>query len=122
MSSAADNFHPGFSPESSLMLLLLAGLLACAASVEPSHRLDSGIKVIRMLFPQMETSTHSYGNSTGLSPVSLLIPIPETNYRAKITELISNASIFQSTTCTWRLLQLNNFFLVPHYNTVLQRH
>jgi hypothetical protein len=37
MSLAADNFHPGFSPESSLMLLSLAGLLACAASVEPSR-------------------------------------------------------------------------------------
>jgi hypothetical protein len=32
MSSAADNFHPGFSPESSLMLLSLAGLLAHASS------------------------------------------------------------------------------------------
>jgi hypothetical protein len=37
MSSAADNFHPGFSPESSLMLLSLAGLLACAASFKPSR-------------------------------------------------------------------------------------
>lgn len=38
MSPAADNFHPGFSPESSLMFLSLAGLLACATSVEPSRR------------------------------------------------------------------------------------
>jgi hypothetical protein len=37
MSSAADNFHPGFSPESSLMLLSLAGLLARATSVGPSR-------------------------------------------------------------------------------------
>jgi hypothetical protein len=37
MSSAADNFHPGFSPESSLMLLSLAGLLARAASFKPSR-------------------------------------------------------------------------------------
>jgi hypothetical protein len=37
MSSAADNFHPGFSPESSLMSLSLAGLLARATSVEPSR-------------------------------------------------------------------------------------
>jgi hypothetical protein len=37
MSCAADNFHPGFSPESSLMSLSLAGLLARAASLEPSR-------------------------------------------------------------------------------------
>jgi hypothetical protein len=39
MSPAADDFHPGFSPESSLMLLSLAGLLACAASFKPSRLL-----------------------------------------------------------------------------------
>ena len=70
-SSAADNFHPGFSPESSLMLLSLAGLLARAASVNlPMMWNHSGIEVTNVLF-----STYSYGNSTGFSPVSLLIPI-----------------------------------------------
>jgi hypothetical protein len=37
MSSAADWFHPGLSPESSSMLLQQAGLLACSSST-PSRR------------------------------------------------------------------------------------
>jgi len=46
MSSAADDFHPGFSPESSLMELLPAGLLACVASLHlpMSHVRHSGMK------------------------------------------------------------------------------
>src|SRR5690242_557513 len=72
MSSAADNFHPGFSPESSLMLLSLAGLLACAASVEPSRHVAVVLKSVDVF--SISRSTYSYGNSTGLTPVSLLIP------------------------------------------------
>jgi hypothetical protein len=65
MSSAADSFHPGFSPESSLMLLSLAGLLACAASVEPSRLLTVVLKSVRMVISLMEKAL----TATGIAPV-----------------------------------------------------
>ena len=65
MSSAADNFHPGFSPESSLMLLSLAGLLARAASVEPSRRLTVVLKSVRMFISFSEIAL----TATGIAPV-----------------------------------------------------
>jgi hypothetical protein len=72
-SPAADNFHPGFSPESSLMLLSLAGLLARAASSDlPIPNWNSGAKW-RMFGSAYEPGTYSYGNSTGFTPVSLLM-------------------------------------------------
>jgi hypothetical protein len=68
MSSAADNFHPGFSPESSLMLLSLAGLLACATSVEPS-RLTTVVLKFADDFSLKKALT-----ATGIAPVSHRFP------------------------------------------------
>jgi hypothetical protein len=73
--SSADKFHPGFSPESSLMLLSLAGLLARAHPLNlPALR--QWYLSVRMFFLYWK-STYSYGNSTGFTPVSLLIPSGE---------------------------------------------
>lgn len=86
MSSAADNFHPGFSPESSLMLLSPAGLLAHAATVLPSH--NAMLQWCEETDVLKSKSIYSYGNSTGFTPVSLLMALDTpTRHAANLGEI-----------------------------------
>jgi hypothetical protein len=67
MSSAADNSSRLFSRKL-VDVLLLAGLLAYALSFAFPHQCSGFVN------ESGESGIYSYGNSTGISPVSLLIP------------------------------------------------
>jgi hypothetical protein len=75
MSPAADGFHPGFSPESSLMSCHWQVFWLVPHSAYLPARLNrQWYKVLLNVFISIkEKCTYSYGNSTGITPVSLLM-------------------------------------------------